>query len=227
MRSKSIALLALAAMFGIAKPAYSQLLVSVDRGWYDSFGNHDPINKNYLAGSLNILSGLLEYRNWFAFDVPTGSDPIVAASLRLYNPAPIGYYSANPLQVYQLFDVDSPSFSIMTGGNGQMSIFDDLGSGALYGEKPVTTADNGQIIDIPLNAAAIVALNASIGGRFLLGGSLARSGTDDQFLFGFSGSPDHPLPGLFIFQGVPEPTSMVLLGSAFASAWIARRRNRT
>jgi hypothetical protein len=80
---------------------------------------------------------------------------------------------------------------------------------------------------IALNADGISALNAARGGLFAVGGAISTLGSPGaEYVFGFSvaiGNPDLRQLELET-TSVPEPTMMVLLGSAAVLA--ARRRWR-
>ncbi|MFM6283054.1 MAG: Calx-beta domain-containing protein, partial [Dolichospermum sp.] len=51
-------------------------LNAADTGWYNSTGFHDPGNTNYIVGD---APGLV--RNWFTFNLPTLTAPIISAQL--------------------------------------------------------------------------------------------------------------------------------------------------
>ncbi|MFM6343689.1 MAG: Calx-beta domain-containing protein, partial [Dolichospermum sp.] len=56
-------------------------LNAADTGWYDSTGFHGPTNTNYFAGDDNVSPKL--FRNWFTFNLPTLTAPIISAQLRV------------------------------------------------------------------------------------------------------------------------------------------------
>ncbi|NCR06841.1 MAG: S8 family serine peptidase, partial [Microcystis aeruginosa LG13-03] len=62
-------------------PLNTITLNAADTGWYDNTGFHGPTNPNYIVGdneNPNIL-----YRNWFTFNLPTLTAPIISAQLKV------------------------------------------------------------------------------------------------------------------------------------------------
>jgi hypothetical protein len=176
----------------------------VDRGWYNETGVHLPTNPNYLAGingsSDENFGDDLEYRNWFLFQIPQlGTDVYTAATLKLYVPIPDGYISPNSSLTYKLYDVttDPGALANATGG---IAAFNDLGTGAQFGEIVATDASEGTILSISLNAAALASLNTPLSSLWGIGGAV---------------------------QPVPEPSSaMLAMMAALVVAVIARFRRR-
>jgi hypothetical protein len=140
---------------------------------------------------------------------------IHSATLRLFNPEVSafqhGYVSPDPTETLQLYDVTTAAADLI-GNTAGVSGFTDLGSGTLYGTTVVSATDNGQVVEIPLNAAAVAALRSATG-QFAIGGALSTiSGTADQYVFGFS-------TAAFVSQdvrelvldvaAVPEPSTIV------------------
>ncbi|UZO76240.1 S8 family serine peptidase [Microcystis aeruginosa str. Chao 1910] len=160
-------------------------LNAVDTGWYDSKGYHIPTNTNYVVGDSNAL-----YRNWYAFNLPTLTAPIVSAQLRVNT---WQYTSNDATETYQLQEVTTAVPTLTAGGSGKTAIYADLGDGAIYGSRNYTNGDDNKFSTIELNAAAISALTAKSGQAFALGGLLTTLDTIDntEYVFGFS----NPLPG--------------------------------
>jgi hypothetical protein len=197
-------------------------LDAIDSGWYDETGSHNPLNRNYIVGQNRICPGpdCLTFRNWFAFDL-AGVGNVTGATLRLYTS---NYSSPDATETYTLFDVGTPVATLRGGGAGLVGIFNDLGTGATYGSRNYSAADDGLVRDITLNAAAIAAINAALGGEFALAGALTSlSGLEQlEFVFGDSTGGVGELRQLIL--QVPEPLSIVLLALGFAAA--AARRSR-
>jgi VCBS repeat-containing protein len=127
-----------------------------------------------------------EHRNFFVFDLTGVSDPVRAATLRVYNP-PSGFESPDPSETWVLYDVTTDISALLSGAGG-IPAYDDLGSGASYGDVDVTVADNDTVVEVDLNPAGIAAINAALGGDFAIGGALSTiSGSSDQYVFGGSG----------------------------------------
>ena len=159
-------------------------LSSTGSGWWDNGGNHTATNTNYIAG---ISSTGLEHHNFFVFNLATVTQNITAASLNIMNPSS-GYSSADPNETYTMFDVSTAIATLTAGGSGQTAIFTDLASGTQYGAKTMSSADNNVLVNIPLNSAALAALNAAKGSQFAFGGAVTSLATSasPQFVFGFS-----------------------------------------
>lgn len=168
----------------------STVLNAVDSGWWTHLGSHNANNPNYIAGRENGL----EFNNFFVFNLAGINEPIASATLVATNGLASrgpGYRSPDPSETYTLFDVSTPISALTTSGNGQTTIFDDLGTGISYGSRDITAADNSRPVPIALNDAGIAALNAALGSQVALGGAvttLARQARFEQ-VFAFTGNP--------------------------------------
>ena len=160
----------------------SNIINAVDTGWYDNSGSHDPTNTNYIVGDNGIL-----YRDWMSFNLPTFTQPVVAAQLKIKT---YEYLSADASETYELRDVTTPVSTLVAGGSGLTSIYNDLGTGAIYGSRVFTSADSNQTITINLTPEAVSALNTKSGQAFALGGWLTTLDTisNSEYVFGFSNS---------------------------------------
>ena len=175
--------------------------------------------QNYITGQFQS-----ENRSFFVFDLTGVSAPITAATLNLWNPNTnphpccLGYRSPSASETFNLFDVSTTVSTVTGGGAGLPSVFNDLGTGTLFGTHVASAADNGKVISIALNAAGLAALNSSLGSVIAFGGALSTlSGPADQFLFAFT-TADFAggdvrrldLTTADVPQ-VPEPASLTLL----------------
>ena len=158
-----------------ASQALTFTLEATDSGWFDQSGNHTSSYQNYQAGWEDT-----EVRNFFVFDVsglPAG-EIVLSATFRAYNPAVHepdvtysgGYNSADTSETYQLVEVSTPAALLGVDHIGTgVTVYADLADGPIYGTAVATQADNGQFIEIPLNAAGVAALDAALL-DFVLGG---------------------------------------------------------
>jgi hypothetical protein len=187
---------------------------ALDSGWYDDTGFHGPTNENYTVGwSLGK-----ELRHFFVFDLsvfPTES--LISASLLLSMPPTLnnpgnGYDSPDASETLQLYDVLTPIATLTAGGSDLTAVYDDLGSGTVFGNVTVTAADNGQVVEIVLNAAALSALDAASGGVFAIGGAVTTLSDPPAAVREriFTSSTIPPITRQLVIQVVPEPGSLPL-----------------
>jgi len=174
-----------------AFPASAQIVTldAVDSGFYEWTGDHSPSNQNYIAGNTGNSYG--EFRDFVVFDLSGVAEPITAARLELYNPGQVpdggdGFFSADPSETYVAYEVTTPVATLVAGGAGLTGVFDDLGGGLVLGSVDVSAADNGAVVQVPLNADALTALNGA-GGLWAVGGTLVTmTGSRKEYVFGRS-----------------------------------------
>jgi PEP-CTERM motif len=186
---------------------------ATNRGWYINSGSHNyPFSstENYVVGSDQKDPYLIEYRNFFFFDLAGVSQPIASAKLVLS----AGHYdSGATTENYELHDVTTPIDVVLRPPNGGISVpnFDDFGTGVVYGSRTMGWPDFGTVVEIELNGAAISALNATHG-PFGIGGSLPTLNSslpNGEIVFGSTGS-SKSISQLRITY-VPEPSTLMLL----------------
>ncbi len=180
--------------------------VSTMTGWYDHSGFHDASNPDYIVGlcgsSDSCNGGDDVFNNFFVFNVPSGTYTSATISAYLPNPGNglSAFYCNCTSLTYQLWDVSTPAGQVMASNNGRIDIYNDLGSGILFGNVVVTAADQGTQILINLNAAGVASVNAAAGNLWVVGGSIFGAAT-------------------------PEPGSILMLISGLsASVGVLRRR---
>ena len=147
---------------------------STDRGWIASNGraNTTPVGWNNYAVGSNATGS---FNNFAVFDLSALSGTVASARLELYNPLR-GWSAVNgdAPQTYQVFSVTtSPTLLIFESPDPTLffpnspagiAIHNDLGSGTLLGERTIMRTEVGKFIDIQLNADALSAINAGVGG---------------------------------------------------------------
>jgi hypothetical protein len=192
-------------LFGFS-PSGSQTLtfndITVDApvqsGWFRNNGDHFAGNSNYLA-ALAPDEGYPESRNFFSFNVRPG---VTTASVSLGNDPSSGFLSSTGAPItYTLYDVSSDiDTNLNYSGATGIAIFDDLGTGTVFGWATVTGPTSAVVVNF--NAAGIAAINAAgdAGNPFTFGGRISVS------------------------NAVPEPASWAMLIAGFGLVGAAMRR---
>ncbi len=126
-------------------------------------------------------------RQWLAFNVPNGSEPVVGG--KLYLPV-VAMSSRTGAARLELHEVVTPVETVMNYTGVVAKVFTDLGDGPLWGAQVVTTNDlrgndvlaRPTSIPIELTPAALSAINAHRGQTLLFGVSVPEleSGPDPQ-----------------------------------------------
>lgn len=226
----------------IALPAKSNEITAIsaaDRGWYRIDGQHVVSNKNTFTGDGGARDSI--FRSFFTFDVPILPGDVVAAqlNLQLYGILLSGY-GAIPDSIlfpFTIYDVGTSATDLATerprGSVAGQSIYQDIGSGLIYGQYAAHSSEVGTILTIDLNQQAISELNRLAAGTFSIGIALDQSNWNTTLAqrYGgiqFSDVYNEPLTHQLIVTTVPEPETYVLLisGLGMMGLIITRRRSQ-
>jgi hypothetical protein len=159
-----------------------------DNGWYSDNGNTDAsIGQNIIVGR-NI--GL--FNNYFAFNLSSlAGMSVTSATLTTF--ADNGFYSSvDASETYGLFDYTG-SINNLLNGTGGVPAYNDLGSGASYGQIVVPGPNRSMPeLNIALSLSAIADINSVLNSgdqRFVVGGSILTLGSGNiESLFSGSGA---------------------------------------
>lgn len=208
-----------------------------------SFSSQGLNNAAFAAGPGNTLvgsAGGLSKRAYWIFDLSGVTDPIVSGTLSIGVPFG-GYISSDATETLAIFDYHS-SIGLLQNQSttfpAGIAAYDDLGTGAQYGSKTVSEADEPTcgvcftytfkplVIDLA-GASFLADINAARGGLFALGGALTTlSGPDGQRMFAFT-SNEHDVQLSLNVAAVPEPSTYALMIAGLGLVgWAARRRSR-
>jgi len=242
-----------------AAPVLAATLTATDTGWFGSDGRTvaytgNPHFGNYAVGWDPVdFSEALLLRDFFIFNLAGVSGTITSATLDVPVPSDPpdsgeGYLSYELSEPYQLTSTTTPVSDLTAvypdnSAQGQ-TIFGTLGTGTLFASTTVTAADDGQTLQISLNAAALAYLNSNEGNSIALTGqdpSAPSSGpktsncatcrffftnTDPTGAGVFIQTPEPTLVlGIASTPSVPEPgTFLLLAGPGFLLLLIGARR---
>jgi hypothetical protein len=163
-----------------------------DSGWYTSIGENQPTNTNYIISTDYYGRA---FNDFFVIDLSGVSGPITSATLT------VNAFFANSSQLVTFYDYTG-SVSSLLDGTGGVAAFNDLGSGAVYGQLALSPSDNYTYVSVTLSSAALTDINAAISNNqstFVIGGSIAA---------------------------VPEPENYALMLVGLSAVGLAARRRR-
>lgn len=174
-----------------------------------------PGQTNYIVGK----SGG-EYRNFSMFDFSDFSQTVLYGVLRFHNVSDPpyggnGFSSRDDFETFSLYDADAHEIQRLVDVEPDnrplgMSVFEDLGSGAVFGKQDVDQSYNGHFVQVALNSEAISALN-SADASFAFGGAITTIRPvfrGNELIFGWS----HEHPDVHLILGVvPEPVTATIV----------------
>jgi PEP-CTERM motif len=173
-------------------------------GSYSSTGFYDPTDVdrlgNYMAGHCDSCL-YSDYRNFFVVNLAGLTAPVTSLTFTLDS------FTVSSAGIYTLWDYASSESitQLKAGGLNWTSIYDDLGSQAVYGSRNYMESDSDLFRTLELNQSARNDLNAAI------------SGGKTQWAFGGSFAPS-PIPE-------PETYALMLAGLGMVG-WMAKRRRK-
>jgi hypothetical protein len=189
------------------------MLDATSTGWYDVSGLHFAGNPNYIVG---INESLNQFRDFFVFDLTGVTGTITSATISIVNPL-----SVNPAgKTYTLHEVSTPIATLEDDQSGRTDIFDDLGTGTVFGSTPGTS---DPLVVFSLNAAGLAALTAAEGGSFAIGGELSPL-TTGLISYMYGNSEEGVTLNLTTSAPIPEPGSIALLLTVVIGVLLLLRR---
>lgn len=235
---KVAAALSCAILFSVigAKTSNAATIENYTGGWYQSNGTTYGIANNiYVGWNPNTGSA---YNNWLGFNLAgVAGQNISSATLTFYGSNGT-YGGTDPSETLGLFAYNG-SINALTSNQNGVGIYNDLGSGASYGQATVSKGPLTQF-SITLSAQAIAdmmaAANNATDQRFVIGGSLLTiSPTHDSdnwwtdgSLFVNSTLSHAAVLNIETVAAVPEPATWAMMIVGFAGVgFVAYRRRQS
>jgi hypothetical protein len=185
-----------------------------NQGWWNQVAGHFAGNDNPLVGVAPYGSQFpaISYNDFFTFDLrglPAGLR-VTSARLNLERGGDTG-------ASVTFYDVSTDAAHLSLGQGPDPSVFDDLGSGRIYGALGTGGGNPSDVLSVDLDSAAIDDINASAGGFFSVGGH-----ADGGYVFAGNDQGVHTLSLEVV--AAPEPAAVLVAISALAV--LHRRRSR-
>jgi hypothetical protein len=167
-----------------------------NQGWWSGTYANSAGNTNYFVGVINVTNKLNDF---FTFNISgLAGQTVTSADLRVYT---YGINSPGNLNYY-LYDVSTNAATLNYTAGTNAAIYTDLGSGVKYGTFTISPSEAYSTITLNLDAAAIANLNSAIGA------------SSTYFSIGGTVTP------------VPEPCTLILLGSGLVGLAAFRKRHK-
>jgi len=163
------------AAIGLHAAPCPTFLTASDAGYY--YSAYSQAGRGPGIGFIAGASGTTEYRQFLAFDIPAALTNLLSTELwisRLY------VSTRDAAETYELHEVTNSLLNLRNYEFPAQTVFDDLGDGALYGSKQVSSLDQNQTLVVPLNSAFVANLLSSAGKQLILGGSIPTLNADDS-----------------------------------------------
>ncbi len=196
-------------------------LNTIDRGTYRDDGYNTPVYTTIGTGrKYNYI-----LNQYLIFDLSSVSKEVISAEFRIV--CDYSYFSYDPYETYTLFDVTNSYIEVYMGYGDNLAVYNDLGSGVVYGTVNVISNYSYETVTVTLNRDGLAALNACLGGIFMMGGSLTSIDNDDDYeiLFSYCSSKNAG-DGYtqLILTTVPEPSTLIFFSVGLWFLFHQRRR---
>lgn len=194
-----------------AYDGYGNVTMASGSGWYNSAGQHDAGNDDYIVADpgdpgLTAFGDYNGYHNFLVFALGDLPDQIVSASITLHQGGDGTLNSGASAPAWLRLGSFFGDLADLESGAGGVSDYDALGGGQAFGYHHFTGADDNSDVTFDLNDDFVDLVNAADSGSIAMGGRIATR--------------------LEATGVIPEPTtwSMMILGFLGAGSSLRNRR---